>query len=88
MNTPALAKQEAAVERLASLETPRAAYSLAEFARLFGRTPTWAHRLHYAGKVKVITGLGRKLIPHSEVERVIGEAGLIAGKSVTVEVVR
>jgi len=51
----------------------RKAYSMAEFAALLGKTPTWAHRLHYAGKLKVITGLGRKLVPVSEVRRLLGE---------------
>ena len=52
----------------------RAAYSPAEFAASCGRHPTWAYRLLYANKVKAVTGLGRILIPATELERVLSEA--------------
>ena len=51
--------------------TRRAAYSLAEFAALCGRHPSWAYRLLYGGKVRALTDLGRILIPASELERVL-----------------
>jgi hypothetical protein len=52
----------------------RAAYSPAEFAASCGRHPSWAYRLLYRGKVKVLTDLGRILIPASELERVLSSA--------------
>ena len=54
--------------------TRRAAYSPAEFAASCGRHPSWAYRLLYANKLKAVTGLGRILIPASELERVLGFA--------------
>lgn len=56
--------------------TSRAAYSPAEFAASCGRHPTWAYRALYSGKIKAITGLGRILIPATELDRVLGEAEL------------
>ncbi|HEY8960785.1 MAG TPA: hypothetical protein VIM57_01180 [Luteolibacter sp.] len=58
-----------------ALATPRAAYSLSEFARLFGRERTWAYRLVAAGKVRTITGFGKAMIPQSEVDRILSEGG-------------
>jgi hypothetical protein len=52
----------------------RAAYSPAEFAASCGKHPTWAYRLLYANKIRAITGLGRILIPASELERVLALA--------------
>jgi len=51
--------------------TDRAAYSPAEFAAAFGKSPTWAYRLLYSGKIKAITNLGRLLIPASEMHRLL-----------------
>ena len=48
--------------------TGRAAFSPAEFAHLFGRSPTWAYRQIYAGRIKPIADCGRLLIPRSEVD--------------------
>ena len=50
----------------------RAAFSPAEFAALCGRSPTWAYRQIYAGRVKPISGCGRLLIPRSEVDSFLG----------------
>jgi hypothetical protein len=44
----------------------RAALSPAEFAALCGRSPTWAYRQIYAGRIKPISGCGRMLIPRDE----------------------
>src|SRR5215813_12571404 len=54
--------------------TARAAFSPAEFAALCGRSPTWAYRQIYAGRIKPIAGCGRMLIPRSELERVLSSA--------------
>jgi hypothetical protein len=48
--------------------TQRFGYSVAEFASLFGRSPTWAYRLIYKGRLKPISDCGRLLIPQSEVD--------------------
>jgi hypothetical protein len=73
METPSSAKGAA----LAAVELNRAAYSLAEFAKLFGKSPTWAHRLVYSGKVRVLTGLGHKLVPRAEVERLLAQSNAL-----------
>ena len=52
----------------------RAGFSPREFAEKFGRHPTWSYRLAYSGKIKVITDLGRMLIPASEVDRLLDAA--------------
>jgi hypothetical protein len=44
----------------------RAAYSPAEFAALFGRSPTWGYRQIYAARIKPISDCGRLLIPREE----------------------
>jgi hypothetical protein len=54
--------------------TTRAAFSPREFAASCGKHPSWAYRLLYANKVRAVTGLGRILIPKSELERVLGRA--------------
>lgn len=46
----------------------RIGYSLAEFAALFGRSPTWGYRRMYAGQIKPISECGRLIIPRTEVE--------------------
>lgn len=48
--------------------TERVALSPAEFAALCGRSPTWAYRLIYAGRIKPITDCGRLLIPRTQLE--------------------
>lgn len=57
----------------------KAAYSPASFASLFGKSTVWAYRQLYAGKVKAITGFGRLMIPHSEVERLLSTATVYEG---------
>ena len=46
----------------------RAAYSPAEFAALFGRSPTWGYRQIYAARIKPISDCGRLLIPREELD--------------------
>jgi len=57
----------------------RVAFSPGEFAQLFGKSQTWGYRQLYSGKVKAITEHGRLMIPASEVERVLGSAGVYDG---------
>ena len=47
----------------------RAAYTLGEFASIFGKHKNWAYRLVWKGKLKVIKPLGEMLVPRSEVDR-------------------
>ena len=54
-------------------------YTPSEFAAVFGKERTWAYRQLYAGKVQAITELGRTLIPKSEVDRLLKEAGRYMG---------
>jgi helix-turn-helix protein len=51
-----------------------------EFASLFGRHHTWAYRQIYAGNVKVISNLGRIMIPRSEVDRLLKHSETYSGK--------
>ena len=51
-----------------------------ESAALFGRTYTRAYRQIYAGKVQVLTQLGRMMIPKSEVERLLLDKQIYNGK--------
>jgi predicted site-specific integrase-resolvase len=51
-----------------------------EFAAVFGRHYTWAYRQIYAGNVKVITKLGRMMIPRSEVDRLLQNKETYTGK--------
>ena len=52
--------------------TKRVAYSATEFAALFGRSATWGYRQIYAGRIKPIADCGRLLIPHTEVDSILG----------------
>tara|TARA_A100001515_G_scaffold21378_1_gene16208 strand:+ start:386 stop:571 length:186 start_codon:yes stop_codon:yes gene_type:complete len=52
----------------------RAAYSFKEFGELFGKSHTWTYRLSYAGKLKTIDGYGKRLVPASEVDRILNTA--------------
>jgi hypothetical protein len=51
-----------------------------EFAALFGRHYTWAYRQIYAGKIKVLSNLGRIMIPRSEVDRLLQHTEIYSGK--------
>lgn len=68
-------------------DTPpeKVALTPGEFAALFGKSQTWGYRQLYAGKVKALTGYGRTLIPVSEVERVLKEAGRYNGAAYDTE---
>jgi predicted site-specific integrase-resolvase len=51
-----------------------------EFATIFGRHYTWAYRQIYAGNIKVISKLGRMMIPRSEVDRLLEDKEIYTGK--------
>jgi len=51
-----------------------------EFSTLFGRHYTWGYRQIYAGKIKVITNLGRMMIPRTEVDRLLQDKEIYTGK--------
>lgn len=53
----------------------RVAYTVAEFASLFGRRRGWAYRLIEEGKIHVVTGYGHKMIPAAEVSRILQSEG-------------
>ena len=60
----------------------RAALSPTEFAMLFGKHPTWAYRLIYAGKIKVFSPAGGDmLIAHSEIQRIQSAQAVYSGKT-------
>ena len=59
----------------------RAAVSLNELSALFGKQTTWAYRLMYHGKIKVLKDLGRMMVPRSEVQRLMQSAEIYDGSS-------
>ena len=76
-------------EKQVVLAFTRAAYTMREFAALFGKQVTWAYRMMYDGKIKVIPSSavrGEFMVPRSEVERLQSQATTysdeIAGKPV------
>ncbi len=64
----------------------RAALSPADFASLFGRVPVWAYRRIWDGSIKVVPGIGRKMIPQSEVQRLLDSAEVYNGADKVKEV--
>lgn len=59
-------------------------YTPTEFAAIFGKERTWAYRQMYKGKVQAITDLGRTMIPKTEVDRLLKEAGRYMGANIKV----
>jgi hypothetical protein len=57
----------------------KAVLSPKEFAALFGRQYVWAYRQISAGNIKVLTNLGRIMIPRSEVGRLLEAQHVYAG---------
>lgn len=53
----------------------RVAYTLAEFAELFGKNRSWSYRMAGKNQIKTIKGYGCALVPASEVDRLVAEAG-------------
>lgn len=60
-------------------QQPPLTYTPAEFARLFGKSQSWAYRQLYAGRVEGITDYGRVLIPAREVDKILKTAGRYLG---------
>jgi len=60
---------------MSNMTPHRAAYTLREFAQLFSRERSWAYRLASAGKIRIITGYGKAMVPQSEVDRILAEGG-------------
>ena len=54
------------------------AYSPVEFAALFGHEKTWAYRLIYSGKVRVIKDFGKTMIPAYEARNLLESAAFFA----------
>ena len=61
---------------------PRHSFSPAEFANLHGKSKTWAYRLMYAGKLRVIKGAGTIRIPRAEAERFCQNVEVYQGRVV------
>jgi hypothetical protein len=56
--------------------TNRVGFSPREFAAAFGKSVTWTYRLIYQGKLRVVTDFGRMVVPASEVDRILSNAGV------------
>lgn len=54
------------------IATCRKAYTLAEFAQIFGRHRSWAYRQAREGRIKTITGYGAEMVPVHEIDRILG----------------
>ena len=52
----------------------RLAFSPKEFAAALGKSPTYAYRQIYAGRLKAISDAGRLLIPRVEVDAFLARA--------------
>ena len=50
----------------------RLAYTIAEFAALFGKDRSWGYRQVCKKRVVPIDGFGVSLIPDAEVQRILG----------------
>ena len=61
---------------LCKTKPDRVALDFDEFANLFGRDRSWTYRMAKGGKLKVITGYGKMMIPVSEVERITQGEGV------------
>lgn len=59
--------------------TDRVAYTLTEFAALFGKKRLWAYRQMWAHRIKVIEEFGPPMVPISEVRRLQRGAHLFSG---------
>ena len=57
----------------------RAALTPNEFAAVMGRQTTWGYRAIYSGRVKIIRGMGRIMIPQSEVKRLLADLETYTG---------
>jgi hypothetical protein len=58
----------------------RVAYTLTEFAALFGKSRVWAYRQMWAHRIKVIEEFGPPMVPVSEVRRLQRAAHLFSGE--------
>lgn len=59
------------------IDPSRQAYSIAEFAALFGKHRSWAYRQIKKGRIKAIRGYGALLVPATEIQRMIQSAAVI-----------
>lgn len=69
-----MSQAERSAEQISQVMADRAAFSVAEFSKLFGRHPSWGYRRLYRGDVRAITEFGRVLVPCSEVQRLLKTA--------------
>jgi hypothetical protein len=74
-----ISKQER-METSPNMTSEKVVLTPTELASLFGRHYTWAYRQIYAGKIKVISNLGRIMIPRSEVDRLLQQTEIYSGK--------
>jgi hypothetical protein len=80
MKSPTYQRQRAQTQSCAAREplpinlSERLALSPREFAAAVGRSPTYAYRQIYAGRLRPIWDAGRLLIPRSEVDRFLARA--------------
>lgn len=71
MHIPATVRNALATDGTPGLSPDRLAFTPAEFAALFGKSPTWGYRQLYAGNVKRLANSDSLLVPRSEIERFI-----------------
>ena len=78
MKAPTSQRQRVQTQSRAAREqinvSERLAFSPKEFAAAIGKSPTYAYRQIYAGRLKPISNAGRLLIPRSEVDAFLARA--------------
>jgi hypothetical protein len=53
----------------------RVAYTIAEFSARFGKSRFWGYEQARKKKIRVIEGYGEKMIPASEIGRILNAGG-------------
>ncbi len=67
-------QSRAARERKPLNLSERLAFSPKEFAAALGKSPTYAYRQIYAGRIRPISDCGRMMISRSEIDRFLARA--------------
>lgn len=69
-----LSELKESMRRLFGPDHQRLAYTPKEVGAFFGHSASWAYRLIWAGKLKVLEGCDSVMVPVTEIERFVSEA--------------
>ena len=59
--------------------TERVAFTIAEFSARFGKSRFWGYEQARKKKIRVIEGFGEKMVPASEIDRILNPEGAASG---------